>query len=149
MAMPPGGQSSWHHTSDSFHLLDEGDVVWGLVQMPIGRQHLELLLPLTGPNAFSRVLMVDTEGGRVTFAAPVREVRRPGGEPVAQIDIRPDALAVIDARGRARLLVCRGSEADPAWPPGGERGSLAGGAASFCMPVGPGMRVSVHAVSLP
>jgi hypothetical protein len=93
MAMPPGGQSSWHHTSDSFHLLDEGDVVWGLVG--------------------------------------------------------PDALAVIDARGRARLLVCRGSEADPAWPPGGERGSLAGGAASFCMPVGPGMRVSAHAVSLP
>jgi len=147
--MPPGGQSPWHHSSDSYHLRGDGDPLWGIVQLPLSRDRLELLLPLDDPHSYRRVLAVETGGGGATFEVAERTLRSRGGELVATIEVSAESLAVIDAGGLTRLHVRLGPDADPAWPASGERGVLGAGAASFCIPTGPGARVSVHAVSMP
>lgn len=35
MAMPPGGGSSWFHSSDSYQLLDERGVEWAQLNVPL------------------------------------------------------------------------------------------------------------------
>jgi hypothetical protein len=40
MAMPPGGGSSWHYTSDSHQLPDKSGALWRMASTPLDRSEL-------------------------------------------------------------------------------------------------------------
>jgi hypothetical protein len=185
MAMPPGGQSSWHHSSDSYQLIDQGErVPWAMLNTPLSRSRLQLTTRSShSASSWHYVFDVDAEGGaaiwtfhhpelpggsrRLTWTAataahdlvPYPAVHQrgqfgdiaPGALLLATIEVTPGAIAVLDPRGAARVLVRLGGEPDPDWP-AGERGVVADQGqvvATFCLPTGGGRVVNKVAVSLP
>lgn len=67
--MPPGGGSAWHHSSDSYQMLDDSGAVWGMANMPLDRGNLTLTLRSShSHHDFFYVLAVAAEqDGRASF----------------------------------------------------------------------------------
>lgn len=140
--MPPGGGSAWHHSSDSYQMLDDSGAVWGMANMPLDRGNLTLTLRSShSHHDFFYVLAVAAEQDG-SASAPV----------VATVLARPGDVTVLDGRALARLHLRVGGEPDPTWPAAAERGSIGRGGvavATFCIPSGPDTPMRITAVSLP
>lgn len=70
MAMPPGGGSAWHHTSDSYQMLDDSGAVWGMASTPLDRSRLTLTLRSSHSHHdfFSVLEVAAEEDGSASFA---------------------------------------------------------------------------------
>jgi len=92
MAMPPGGGSSWFHSSDSYQLLGDDGLVWASLDVPLSRERLTVAMPYAGSQwDYFHVLSVSTSDGRVLVTAhhPLMEQPR---ETVWAADTAPAAL---------------------------------------------------------
>jgi hypothetical protein len=133
MAMPPGGGSSWAHSSDSYQILDEHGAAWAQLNVPLTPASIRLTIR-SSHSASEWHFLIDVaakDGGAMwTYHHP----RLPGGRrrlvwtaetPVEQLVPHPDVfprgqfgrmeedalpIATVEARaGEVALVDARGA----------------------------------------